>query len=133
MNEINEARPQIRYPLVLGRTAPPIHLVIIFSQWRRQNTMRSNEPTSNASSISVVAISDTRSKQGFLKIITSPSADLFLRVGNLTEYRSIQEFEAAIQWINTLLYQYKVVVAIIMILNRIRTVKCSQSPALLSA
>jgi hypothetical protein len=71
---------------------------------------RSNEAETPFSTISIVAISDTRSLYPSL-LDEWPAADLFIHAGNLTQHGTKEELQSAIEWLISLPYAHKVVIA----------------------
>ena len=62
------------------------------------------------STISVVAISDSHSLHSTLPDAW-PVADIFLHAGDLTQYGTKEELQSAIQWLGSLPFSHKVVIA----------------------
>src|SRR5271156_3273543 len=63
----------------------------------------------NATTISVVAISDSHSAHSRLSK-DWPVADLFIHSGDLTQYGTKEELLSAIDWIGSLPYGHKVII-----------------------
>jgi predicted phosphodiesterase len=71
---------------------------------------RSSEEETPFSTISIVAVSDTRSLHSSLSE-EWPSGDLFIHAGNLTQHGTKEELQSAIEWLVGLPYSHKVVIA----------------------
>jgi predicted phosphodiesterase len=62
------------------------------------------------STISVLALSDTHSLHSALPNIW-PVADLFIHTGDLTRHGTMEELQSAIEWLGSLPYLHKIVIA----------------------
>jgi predicted MPP superfamily phosphohydrolase len=69
----------------------------------------SEEDESNKTTISIVAISDTHSQHSKIKF--ESTADILIHTGDLTQRGTKDELESVIDWLASLAFQHKIVIA----------------------
>lgn len=72
---------------------------------------KENTPNGDLQSISLVAISDTHSAHVKVKFDPNSSPDIFIHAGDLTNFGTKKELEAVIDWLASLPFTYKIVIA----------------------
>jgi Icc-related predicted phosphoesterase len=68
-------------------------------------------PKDNSSKISILAVSDTHSAHAKININPKSTADIFIHAGDLTSHGTQEQLADAIEWIASLPFPHKIVVA----------------------